>query len=66
MPAKPEDGDTGRYRLSWEAEGGDSGLLLKIRRIPKPHDKVWREPSRFLPSAATSTTATMLGWFRDV
>lgn len=59
-------GNRGGYRLSWEAAVGDSGLLLKIRRIPNPQDNVWRVPSRVLPSVTTSSTATMLGWFKDV
>lgn len=58
--------DARRYRLSWEAVRGDSVLLLKIRRIPNPHDRLWRVPSRLLPWATTSTTATMLGWLKDV
>lgn len=70
MLEKPEDGENqaGTYRLSSEAEVevGDSGLLLKIRRIPNPQDKVWRVPSLFLPSATTSTTATILGWVKEV
>lgn len=52
--------------MSWEAAVGDSSLLLKIRRIPNPQDNVWRVPSRVLPSVTTSSTATMLGWFKDV
>lgn len=58
--------DARGYRLSWEAVRGDSVLLLKMRRIPNPHDRLWRAPSRLLPWATTSTTATMLGWLKDV